>query len=402
MQPATATTQPMNINTHLNVINACRFCFMCRHLATTANVSFREADTPRGTALLLDRVRMEPAMLSNADYIRALYDNTLSASCRQHCVSHYDEAGLVLAARRDIVEQNHAPADVRALAEDLTAAFTAKLTGVIRGSDKRQSGSGVPPLFDKRQDAASTMQSADIAPKLSGKGGNLLHLRVTDKNNDDTPVAAALATIAEKVGAKFATLQTTDTGKAHSVLGYARQAADIARQVAALITESACETLVTSCPAAYDALKNDYPAWGIQLPKTLRILHTTEWLAELLEQKKLAAATKAPAAPACACISSDYLRNYNNAELPLVLLRSLGYAPKPFGTNSEESFALGEGAVIFARLRPDLTKLLVQRLAQHMDSPDDTIITSSPYTRRILAEAKIPVLSLEEAVAARI
>ena len=42
----------MHIENYLNVIDACRFCFMCRHLDPVGNVTFREADTPRGRALI--------------------------------------------------------------------------------------------------------------------------------------------------------------------------------------------------------------------------------------------------------------------------------------------------------------------------------------------------------------
>ena len=35
----------MHIENYLNVIDACRFCFMCRHLDPVGNVTFREADT---------------------------------------------------------------------------------------------------------------------------------------------------------------------------------------------------------------------------------------------------------------------------------------------------------------------------------------------------------------------
>jgi len=68
----------MNIDNHLDVIKACRFCFMCRHLATLGNVTHRESDTPRGHALILDKVRMNEAALNNPHFIKTLYDAPLS------------------------------------------------------------------------------------------------------------------------------------------------------------------------------------------------------------------------------------------------------------------------------------------------------------------------------------
>ena len=50
----------MQINQFPEVMSSCRFCFMCRHLSAVGQVSGRESDTPRGRALIADRVRMHP------------------------------------------------------------------------------------------------------------------------------------------------------------------------------------------------------------------------------------------------------------------------------------------------------------------------------------------------------
>ena len=62
----------MNIEKYTETIKACRFCFMCRHLSPIGNVTFREADTPRVRAILLDRVLRDPAQMANEDYWASL------------------------------------------------------------------------------------------------------------------------------------------------------------------------------------------------------------------------------------------------------------------------------------------------------------------------------------------
>ncbi|MFO7937324.1 MAG: hypothetical protein R6V06_06945 [Kiritimatiellia bacterium] len=111
----------MYIDEFNEVIENCRFCLMCRHLDPVGNVSFREADTPRGRALIADSIRMDPGRLENSDYIETMYRSALSGANRTHCVSSYDEIGLVLALRRDIVEAGFAPENVKALAEQLSS-----------------------------------------------------------------------------------------------------------------------------------------------------------------------------------------------------------------------------------------------------------------------------------------
>ena len=71
----------MHIEKHLDVISACRFCFMCRHLDPVGNVTFRESDTPRGRALIVDRMRMDRECMKDPDFIDALYRSALSAAC---------------------------------------------------------------------------------------------------------------------------------------------------------------------------------------------------------------------------------------------------------------------------------------------------------------------------------
>ena len=103
----------MNIDSFQEDIKKCRFCFMCRHLSGVGNVTFREADTPRIRTAMVYGVLLDNSKLANADFIDTVYSSDLSAACRYHCVNHFDENGIMLAARRDIVENGLAPDDVK-------------------------------------------------------------------------------------------------------------------------------------------------------------------------------------------------------------------------------------------------------------------------------------------------
>ena len=119
----------MYIKEFEDAMKACRFCFMCRHLSAVGNVTFSESDTPRGRALMLDKVTMNPDFLRSEAVVSTMYKSDLSACCRFHCVNHYDENGLVLAARRDIVEAGAAPEKVKALAKELAKGAVFKVAG---------------------------------------------------------------------------------------------------------------------------------------------------------------------------------------------------------------------------------------------------------------------------------
>lgn len=309
---------------------------MCRHLDTVGNVTFKEADTPRGRALILDRVRMDQENLKNPDFIDTIYKCALSASCRHHCVSSYDEAGLVLAARRDIVAAGLVPEKIKMLAEEL--------------------------------------KKAEF--KLEGQGDFLYYV---DPYNKNPGAFAGLAGKCKKI-------KGGDTGKALEVLGFAAEAKAVFARFNAAVKASGCKKIVTSCPASYDMMKKNL--------KGIEAQHSSEYL--------FAAGFKSARAAKAYYLDSDFLKNYSgNMSAPRELLKSLGFKLIPFGTNSEESHAAGEGGVIFDKINSELCARLCRRVYDLTDNPPkDVLITASPYTRSVLAkyQPKLTVLSLEEAV----
>lgn len=334
----------MNIDKYLDVIKACRFCFMCRHLAAVGNVTFKEADTPRGRALLMDKVRMNVENLKNPDYIKTIYDAELSASCRYHCVNHYDETGLLLAARQDIVENGSAPENAKCLAGEL--------------------------------------KKADF--KVDGKGDVLYYIDDYTKNHQPEIAGAFM-----KLAGNCKTISGGDCGKALKVSGFIKDAVKVAEKFKKAVKESGCSTIVTSCPASYDALKNDFPINGI------KVLHSSEYLLKL-------GVSKSSKSIKAYYLDSDYLKNYNdNLKAPRELLKAAGYEITMFGTNPEESYSAGEGAVVYDRIASELMKKLSGRIYELTDNQEkDLLITASPFTKFALKKfnAKINVISIEEAV----
>lgn len=342
----------MNIDNFTDAIKNCRFCFMCRHLSGIGNVSFSEADTPRVRASLLYGVTLCPDNLANPDLIDTLYRSDLSAACRTNCVSHYDENGLNLAARRDIVALGKAPEAVAKLAKKLAKNANWQISGkgdvLYFEDDYTAAAKTIAPAFDK------LMKAAKVAYRTV-KGGGL--------------------------------------GKALYILGYEKEAKAMAKAFAELVNKSGVKTIVVSNPAAYDALVNDYPAFGLKLKA--KVVHSSEFLASL----KL----KFKSAGQLYYLPSDFLKNYNPGYAgPEKLLKALKAKLLPFGTNDEESYTCGEGAVVLPALYPELVKKLAKYIAERADNPKtDKIAVASPYTRIYLAkEGKLNVLSLEELAAA--
>lgn len=337
----------MHIDKYEEALMNCRFCFMCRHLSTIGQARSTEVDTPRVRAAMLYGLRTGTNSFDDTDFVDALYRQELSACCTHHCVNHYDENGLALAARADVVEAGKAPEKVRKLAKKYAkCAFTAK-------------GDGELAYFLDATTAA------------------------------DKDVVAAVKKLFAAAKAKPVVIEGGSIGKALKVLGYLDDAKVAAESFAAFLAEKGVKTLVVSNPAAFDALTKDYPAFGVKLP--CKVLCISSYLLQAKIAFKKAAGE-------VYYLADDFMRNYDGCECPEKLLKALKATNRPFGTNDEESYCCGEGAVVFDELNPELAKTLAEYVADRADNPKtDKIVVLSAYTKKMLKKyGKLNVSTMEE------
>ena len=341
----------MNIDKYEEAIMNCRFCFMCRHLSTIGQVRCTEVDTPRVRAAMLYGLRTGTNSFDDTDFVDALYRQELSACCTHHCVNHYDENGLALAARADVVEAGKQPETVKKLA----AKF-----------------------------------AKTVAWKAEGKGDVAWFLDETTAEDAAAVAAAKKLFAAAKVAPK--TITGGSIGKVFKVLGYLPEAKDAAEKFAAFLNAEGVKTLVVSNPAAFDALTKDYAEFGVKLPCKVFCI------SGFLLQAKVKFAKKAGEVY---CLADDFMRNYDGCECPGKLLKTLGAVNKPFGTNDEESYCCGEGAVVLDKLDPKLVKALAEYVAERADDPKkDKIVVLSAYTKKFLRKyGKLNVVTMEELAA---
>ena len=334
----------MHIDKYNEAIMNCRFCFMCRHLSAIGNVRFTEVDTPRIRAAMLYG-------LDDEDFVDALYRQDLSACCVHHCVNHYDENGLALAARADVVEAGKAPEAVKKL-------------------------------------AAKFVKS--VGWKAEGSGDVAWFLDETTAADKAVVAAAKKLFAAAKVSPKIIT--GGSIGKALKVLGFLPEAKAAAEQFAAFLKAEGVKTLLVSNPAAASALKQDYPEFGVKLPCEVKCV------AGFVVQSKV---KFAKAAGEVYALADDFLRNYIGCGCMDKLLAAVKAVNKPFGTNDEETYCCGEGAIVLDKLHPELVKKLAEYVAARADDPKkDKIVVASAYTKRVLVKyGKLNVVTLEELAA---
>ena len=341
----------MHIDKFEEAIMNCRFCFMCRHLSAIGNVRFTEGDTPRIRAAMLYGLRTGTNSFDDADFVDALYRQDLSACCVHHCVNHYDENGLALAARADVVEAGKAPEAVKKL-------------------------------------AAKFVKS--VGWKAEGKGDVAWFLDETTAADKAVVAAAKKLFSAAKVSPKVIT--GGSIGKALKVLGYLPEAKAAAEKFAAFLKAEGVKTLIVSNPAALNALKQDYEAFGVELPCEVKSM------AGFLLRSKVKFSK--PAGEVYA-LADDFIRNYQGCACMDKLLTALKAVNKPFGTNDEETYCCGEGAVVLDRLHPELVKALAEYVAARADNPKkDRIVVLSAFTKRALVKyGKLNAMTMEELAA---
>ncbi|MBQ9770911.1 MAG: (Fe-S)-binding protein [Lentisphaeria bacterium] len=334
----------MNIEKFSDAIKYCRFCFMCRHLSGIGNVTFTEADTPRVRASMVYGATLRPETLTNEDLIRTMYRSDLSGACRRNCVHHFDEVGLTLAYRADIVNLGAAPEAIKAIAAELE-----------NWKDWTVSGSG----------------------KV---------VYVADQYSIDSGAAAAFG----KLAGEFQTIQGGSCGKGLYVLGFHESAKKVAEKFVNVLSSTEAETIVVSNPAIYDMLVNTCPELGITVPG--KVMHSTEFLAEV----------KCKPLGDIYYLESDFLRNYNDDyAAPKALLKANGANLHAFGTNDEESYSCAEGAVVLDKIEPALVEKLANYIAARADHPEsDIIAVASPYTKVQLKKyTTLNVKTVEELLA---
>lgn len=109
--------------------DACRFCWMCRHICPIGNVTGLERNTARARALSLSIVMRGAAELDK-DIADNVYECALCGACLEDCATGWDPVIFAREARREIILAGRTPAYIAPMLENLGA------TGSIYGAEE--------------------------------------------------------------------------------------------------------------------------------------------------------------------------------------------------------------------------------------------------------------------------
>ncbi len=236
--------------------DACRFCWMCRHLCPVQLVSGKETNTPRAKGLLVSMI--ERGMPFDKDTAKTMYECMLCGACTNDCVTGFDPLIFIREGRTQAIVNGFAPKAV----EDVIAKVTE--TGNIYGANETKVN------FD------GIAESGDV----------LVWLGETARYS--TPcVANAFFAILKKAGVEFAALK--DEPASGSALGDLMGFVEDVRAQAAKAGEAIAKTGAKKLVVldSYDAalMRHEYKDWGIDLPE---VVTATAFVDELIKSGKLA------------------------------------------------------------------------------------------------------------------
>lgn len=349
----------MEIEKNIETMMACRFCPMCRHICTIGNISKFESNFPRGRAMNIFGVH-NGTVEYDEGVINTIYNCCLCGLCKSHCLGEiYELPELIKNARKDIVDLKKEPVIVKKIRNSLVE------NNNPFGSDKKD------------------------AFKVSGKEkADILYYMGAEVNFKNHEIAKAVLSILDKAKVNTAVLNDeTDCGKVLSLLGYEEDAKKKAEDLYARIKETGCKSIVVSCPLCYDAFKNDYPEWGFELEPSIKIYHTSEYINELVKNKKI----KISKTDKKVTLSdSEYLGVFNDVFEPQrELIRSAAAENFIEMRKSGEDLlvATGEAAFIFQDKEFGADEELGRKIDEMAGETDaDTIITLSARAKNIIGE----------------
>ncbi len=99
------------------IIDSCRFCWMCRHICPIGNVTGQERNTARARMLALSLVERGAEPLSGvADNI---YECSLCGACTKECVTGWDPVMAVKEVRSELIMNGETPDYIMKLVENI-------------------------------------------------------------------------------------------------------------------------------------------------------------------------------------------------------------------------------------------------------------------------------------------
>lgn len=347
------------------IIDSCRFCWMCRHICPIGNATGQERNTARARALGLSLVERGAEPLSEvADNV---YECALCGACTKECVTGWDPVQFTKEVRLELALNGETPEYINKLIENVTK------TGNVYGA----------------AEYCSDLKTAIAAH--SAKTDTLLFLG-KDAVYKSCKSAKNAITLLEKAGVSFTVLEDeSDSGYAMNFLvGAADETKKIMENCAKTLDY---KTIIAYDPADAKTFIRDYKEWDIPLKG--KVVTFTAFVAEAIKEGKLK-----PKKSNMNCTVQDnhnLSRELEEFEEVRAILSACADVKEMLLYNKDTMLA---GNLIMNEYMPDVMKAVAHdRIINAKNVGAEVIVTESPAEYELLsADGGIRVMSVEEVV----
>jgi len=340
-------------------LSACIQCGSCTACCPTAN---RMPVSPQHLTRLI-RLGLETEVLDS----RAFWLCTSCGACSAHCPRGIPILDLIIELKSYSMQHGRrAPEDVELLRETL------QQTHNISGdpNDKRLGWSANLP---------QPLQSIE-----SSNGADILYFVgcVGSFYPRAFSIPQAFGRILDHVGIRFTTLGENEwcCGYPLFTTGVKSDFGELVERNLAKVRELGVGKIVTTCPSCYHAWKVIYPRFA-PLPSGLTIVHASQFLAELLDDKRIRPGILSQVVTyhdPC-----DLGRKSGEFDAPRHILKSLpGVEFRELANIRESSLCCGGGGDVKIFSHDTTMDVARRRVSQAIDIRADTIVSSCQQCKR--------------------
>ena len=253
-------------------VDACRFCWMCRHICPIGNATGLERNTARARALNLSLVNRDVFGLE--EVADNLYECACCGACTGECVTGWDPVMFTKEARLDAAMNDVLPSYINTLLDNCLE------TGNAYGC------AGIDGATDEGKALLEVIRAH--APQESADGKALLLFLGVDARYKMPGAAVSVIRALEKCGVTFTVLEQEPASgqQLEYLIGAANETKEQMNACAQVLNEYA--KIVVYDPQDAKVFKREYKEWGVELQA--EVVTFTAFLAELSEQGALSAA----------------------------------------------------------------------------------------------------------------
>lgn len=333
--------------------DACRFCWMCRHLCPIGLMTGKEANTPRAKGLLV--AMAERGFPIDKDTAVTMFECLLCGSCTDNCVTGFEPPVFIREARTTAIVEDLVPKNVQKV---------------------------IDRLYDFGNAFGEAQSSLNLA-SLPASADLLLYLGNTARYR--TPeIAEAFMSLLKKAGIAFAVKENEmPSGIEHAdLLGYVEEARQAAANCARSINQTGAKTLVVLDSYDAAAFKHEYKEWGIEL--TAEVVTATAYIADLVAQGKLAITKQE--GKVTFHDGSRLARDLDEHEPSRAVIEAMGFELSEMFLNRRLSKCCGTS--LFAEYSPTLATMVAQgRWADAQRTDAKMLLSSCPQSYLALSRA---------------